>query len=348
MNESARDERTDRFETWRKLVERTAAVLKRELETPPPKTATGEEQRARRAISELLAAGAAMRLSKEGATAASLTLTVRHRHSTQHEALTIAATVNPDTDEMTYGAYFVTSESDKDAGNPAPTPTPDETELARDAVACIAQSAMRIAHRRYKRWLTWRDTSRIFENADEAARCASILEKGIKTVEEWKKRESAGDLNALGEALYYDGCAIQLEYDKDGALAAAAISAPLREGGRLAPRLLPDTFTTGRHAEEVMVALRRSATGKTWKPVTDPHGALALMLLEQRPGAKTVRRRAAKALSAIARHPDAATRETVAACSARSRPTLASAAWIRGTTREPQPEEPAKGLRHRG
>ena len=321
-------------------------MLRRELEAPPPKTTVGEEQRARRAISELLAAGAAMRLSKEGATAASLTLTARRRHSTQYEALTIAATANPDTGEMTYGAGFVTSESDKDAGNPAPTSTPDETELARDAVACIAQSAIRIAHRRYKRWLAWRDTSRIFESADEAARCASILESGIKTIEEWKKRGSAGDLGTLGDTLHYDGCTMQLEYGKDGTLAGAAISAPIKEGGRLTPGRLPDTFTTDRRTGEVMIGLRRSATGKTWKPVTDQHGALALMLIEQRPGAKTVRPRAAKALSAIARHPAAATRETVAACSARSRPTLASAAWIRGTTREPQPEEPAKGPRH--
>ena len=303
MNESARGERrADRFETWRKLVERTAAVLRRELEAPPPKTAAGEEQSARRAISELLAAGAATTLSKEGATAASLTLTARRRHSTQHEALTIAATANPDTGEMTYGARFVTSESDKEAGTPAPTPTPDETELARDAIACIARSAMRIAHRRYERWLAWRDTSRIFETADEAARCASMLESGIKTIEEWK-REAAGDLAALGDALHYDGCTMQLEYGKDGALAGAAISAPIKEGGRLTPGRLPDTFTTDRHTGEVMIGLRRSATGKTWKPVTDRHGALALMLLEQRPGAKTVRRRAAKALSAIARPP---------------------------------------------
>ena len=346
MNES--EPRADRFETWRKLVERTAAVLRREIEASPPKTATGEEQRARRAISELLAAGAATRLSKEGATAASLTLTARRRHSTQHEALTIAATTNPNTGEMTYGARFVTSKSDREAGTPAPTPTPEETELARDAIACIARSAMRIAHRRYERWLAWRDTSRIFENADEAARCASILESGIKTIEEWKKRESAGELNAVGDALHYDGCTMQLEYNKNGGLVGTAISAPLREGGRLTPALLPDTFTTDRHTGEVMIGLRRSSTGKTWKPVTDQHGALALMLLEQQPGAKTIRRRAAKALSAIARHPEAATRETVAACSARSRPTLANATWIQGTTREPLPEEPAKGLRHRG
>ena len=336
MNESGRGEREDdRFERWRTLIERTAAVLRRELEAPPPKTAVGEERRARRAISELLAAGAATRLSKEGTTAASLTLTARRRHSTQHEALTISATANPKSGEVTYGAHFTTSENAEQEGTRGPTPTADEIELARGAIASIARSAMRIAHRHYERWLAWRDTSRIFENADEAAQCARILETGIKTIEEWKKRKSAEGLDALGDALHYDGCTMHLEYDKDGALAGTAISAPIRNGGRLTPGLLPDTFTTDQHTGEVMVALRRSATGKTWKPVTDRNGALAMMLLEQKPGAKTIRRRAAKALSAIACHPEAATRETIAACSARSRPTLTNAAWIRGTTREP-------------
>ena len=330
-----RDGRFDgRFETWRNLIELTAAVLRRELEAAPPTTAAEEERHAHRAISELLAAGAAMKLSRKGKTAASLTLTGRRRHSIQHEALTISATARLKTDELAYGAHFTTSEDAKRTGAGGPIPTADETELARDAVASIARSAIAVAHGAYDRWLAWRDTSVLFDSADETMRCASSLETGIKTIEEWKKRDFAGGLDALGNTLHYDGCTMHLEYDEEGVLSATAISAPTAKGGHLKPGLPPNTFTSNRQTGRAMIELRRSSTGKTWKPITDRHGAVALMVLERQPGAKTIRRRAAKALSAIARYPEAMTRKAVEACSARTHPTVTSTAWIGGTTRQ--------------
>ena len=322
----------DGFETWRKLAERTAAVLRRSLEKPWPKTTPAGERRARKAVAELLGAGATLHLSKTGTTAARLTLTTQRGNATRPEGLAIGATADPETGELTYGASFVESEDARAAKAGAPTPSADQIELSRDAIASIAQSAMAIAHGSYEQWIAWRYTTDLFENADDAARCAGTLLNGIKTVEDWTKDGPGAGLGALGQALHDAECAMHLKYNANGKLASVTLSAPTGTPGVLRTGAVQDRFRTDPPTGKAIIVLARKANGATWRLETDRQGATALLLLETQRGTKTTRRRAARALRAIAQHADAATRDTAAACAARHRPVIITAQWIGGTT----------------
>ena len=320
------------FETWRKLAEQTAGVLTRTLEKPWPKTTPACERRARKAVAELHGAGATLRLSKTGTTAASLTLTAHGASAAEPERLTIGVTADPETGELTYGASFIKSEEENAGETGTATPSADQIEGARDAIASIARSAMAIAHGSYEQWIAWRYTTNLFENAEEAARCAATLLKGIKTVEEWTKTEPSTELDALGRALHDAGCAMHLEYDPGGKLTNTALSAPIGTPGILRTGNDQDMFRTDPPTEKAVIALSRKPNSNTWKPVADRQGVAALLILETQPGTRKARRRAAMALKAIARHADTAPQDTDTASAARHRPVITTAQWITGTT----------------
>ena len=325
------------FEAWRKLIERSAAILRDSLDGPWAKTPAGGERRARAAVAQVIGAGAALGLWRSQ-TAAVVKLTTRWDDAAGGEALTIETTADPPAaagGETAYWAGFNTSDAAKQRGSEVPKPSADQIELARDAVASIARSAQAITHGPYDRWLAWRDAARLFTDPDDAERCATALLAGIKTIESWTKTGNPEGLCGLVAALQKTACTIRIEYENNtGGIASVGIAArPHRAGPAGTPtRTDRATYTSGPAPGPAVVELRRKSDDADWRAGTNPPGSIAIMLIEMRPRCRTVRPRLTKALEAITRHPEAATLDAITACAERTHPTIAHGAWIEGTT----------------
>ena len=192
-------------------------------------------------------------------------------------------------------------------------------EATATAVARLARAAIRMAvpPTAYRAWIS----TLHFAGVAEALQCLARTQRAIGIVYDWQ-REAPNRIRTLTAALAEAQCGLRIRHDEGGPVNGISLAVPRTTLGRLrdaeANHSVSDSATP-----VAVIGMRVYNHGIPATIEADAEGRTLLGMLQDDEGRSTARNRLRTALSAVAWHPDVATRQALDRARARgTRPVL--------------------------
>ena len=296
---------------WRSLLPGVAEQVARAVESNEKQPEEMRRNHAAEAVGTLLGCGIYLRAQPgPGPDASTLTIRTGQASGDNDEELVIEAR-QPAGKACEWNARI---------NGPATTsPEPEQQRRRRDdahngtdeatatAVARLARAAIRMAVPPTA-WLAWISTLH-FAGVAEALECLARTQRAIGIVDSWQ-RQAPNRIRTLTAALAEARCGLQIRHNEGGPVNGISLTVPRTTLGQL--RDAENNHTVSDGATPVtLIGIRVYNHGIPPTIEADAEGRTLLGMLENDEGRTTARNKLRAALSAVAWHPDVATRQAL-------------------------------------